>query len=123
MNKKSLIIAIIMSLSFGVIGYVLGINHENIFTNQYREHEEAYKKGWSHWFSGYGMTNEGMAYIQYYEFGRKYGSDFDNTYEAFKAGYMDGFYYVNHKELNEKDYIIRINNGYLQYYSDEYLPQ
>lgn len=105
------LLVVLVALVFGIGGYLLGTSH-NSTSNDYIE---AYKKGWSHWFSGYGMNGEGMKYIEYYEYGVNYKNKFEDTYDAFSAGYKDGFYYVYHNEPDDK-YDSKILKAYIQYY-------
>ena len=123
-RKFVIVLVIVVALVFGTGGYLLGINQNSSFTvgnigeqESVEDYKDAYKKGWSHWFSGYGMSGEGMQYMDYYEYGRKYNAEFTSTLDAFASGYKDGFYYVNHSEPNE-DYNTRIEEAYKEYYSN-----
>ena len=90
MKRKSVIVLVVaVALIFGIGGYLIGNIDKQEATEEYKD---AYKKGWSHWFSGYGMNGEGMQYIDYYENGRSYDAVFTNTKDAFFAGYKDGFF-------------------------------
>lgn len=119
-----IVLVIVVALVFGTGGYLLGINQNSkdivgdIDTQEsIEEYKNAYKKGWSHWFSGYGMSGEGMQYMDYYEYGRKYNSEFTSTLDAFSSGYKDGFYYVNHSEPNDF-FTTRIEEAYKEYYTN-----
>lgn len=73
----------------------------------------AYIQGWAYWFSGYGLNHQGTDYFDCYEYGRFYHSTYDNTYDAFLAGYKEGFYFVNREEPTSLD---GANKGYSAYY-------
>ena len=116
MKKKSVILLIIVvAVLFGYGGFIIG-------TNNIKENKTAYQKGWTHWFSGYGLKGEGVQYIEHYEYGRHYDSKFENTYEAFVAGYKDGFYFVNHSEPDSY-YDSKIIVAYKQYYAGNDAPK
>ena len=115
MKKKTAVLLIIYTaILFGICGFGLGrkisidsnakdeaiIETENSIDHEKEALHMAYRRGWSHWFSGYGMKGEGIKYIDYYEYGRSYDADFKDEKEAFGAGYCDGFYYVNHSETS-----------------------
>ena len=117
--KKNLIILIIAIIISICIGYFIGYkvcehkyNSPKTIVNETKEYKDAYAKGWSYWFSGYGMHGEGTQYTNLYTYGRKYNDTFENEHDAFVAGYQDGFYYVNHKETNASG----AEKGYNQYY-------
>lgn len=123
-RKFVIVLVIVVAIAFGTGGYLLGINRNNNFTDRniveqesIEVYKDAYKKGWSHWLSNYGMNGEGMQYIDYYQYGRKYNTEFTSTLEAFTAGYKDGFYFVNHSEPSE-DYNTGIDKAYKEYYPD-----
>lgn len=112
--KSVIMLVVVVALVFGIGGYAIGSNTGNQKSSE--EYKEAYIKGWSHWFSGYGMNGEGMAYIDYYENGRNYNGVFSNVKDAFYAGYKDGFYFVNHSEPDEL-YNEGIEKAYTEYFS------
>ena len=113
--KKSFIIGIIVGIT---IGFFIGLyinksskekSNIKVLNDSYNE---AYKKGWVYWFSGYGSHGEGTQYVNLYTYGRKYNTTFENEHDAFVSGYKDGFYYVNRKETTGD----KAEEGYNQYY-------
>lgn len=113
---KYIILILILICTF-VIGYNIGLskNNKKINTNKFEiiNTKDAYVKGWSYWFSRYGMHGEGTQYINLYNLGRNYNNEFSNNYDAFVTGYKDGHYYVNHTESSNSN-IAEI--GYNEYY-------
>lgn len=116
MKAKIAIIIVAVAVVFGVAVFFVGKSVESggILGNDSAENNAAYQKGWEYWFSGYGYDGAGMKYIDYYTEGRNYNAPFENTREAFYAGYRDGFYFVNHKEDTRSEELIE--KGYLAYY-------
>jgi hypothetical protein len=121
-RKFVIVLVILVALVFGTGGYILGITQNSNFMvgdigeqESIEDYKDAYKKGWSFWFSDYGMNGEGMQYIIYYQYGRKYNTEFTSTLDAFTSGYKDGFYYVNQNEPSEL-FIKKMEKGYKEYY-------
>ena len=84
------------------------------------ENKRAYQLGWAYWFGAYGYYKNhtaGARYLDLYAQGRNYYSYFENTREAFYAGYRDGYYHVNHSEQRGNSCFIE--EGYLAYYPEE----
>ncbi len=117
MKKRNVILLLILvALIFGSGGYLIGTVHHNLDSLE-QEMDMAYQRGWSYWFSSYGMDGEGALYIDYYVYGRHYEDEFEDTYTAFSAGYSDAFYYINNEEVEEYDYFVEeMNEGYREYY-------
>ena len=78
----------------------------------------AYSKGWTYWFSGWGSHHEGLQYTNQYYLGRKYGNSFESTFDAFKAGYNDAFFYCNNHDPGDS-HELEIEQGYEDYFGDE----
>ena len=116
--KNVIILVICVAVVFGAGGYIVGKNSQSIVSSSKisEENKVAYQKGWSYWFTGYGMNGEGMAYINYYKDGRNYNNTFADTREAFYTGYQDGFYYVNHEDMKSDHYSKEMEKGYIEYY-------
>lgn len=112
-KKKVIVLLVVVAIIFGIGEYFLG--SAGIVNKNY---DEAYQQGWSYWFSTYGSHHEGMDYIDYYDMGRNYDSDFDDNFDAFETGFKDAFYFVNHSEPDES-YNDRIQKGYTLYYGDK----
>ncbi|MBR3839649.1 MAG: hypothetical protein IKM20_00750 [Erysipelotrichales bacterium] len=130
-NRTSVVtLLIVITLMFvsAFTGYLLGKRQEcvaisnqiGIFSSQQEEYNLAYKKGWVYWFSGYGSENN-TEYMEYYDMGRKYNTEFESTKDAFTKGYIDGFYFVNKhepKSNNIVNYEEKIEKAYYQYYAE-----
>ena len=113
-RKTVVVLLVIVAVIFGAGGYLVGASFGDISIGNSAENSKAYQQGWNYWFSGYGTHGEGMEYVEYYEMGRHYDSKFEDTRDAFFAGYKDGFYYVNHHE--PENYDEAIQRGYEEYY-------
>ena len=110
-----LIVIIVVAIICGSAGYLFGMfqsRNENVNSQvQINEFNTAYEKGWSYWFSSYGMNGEGVKYINYYNYGRNYNTEFKDTHDAFIKGYIGGFFYVNKAEPSET-VLKRAEKGY-----------
>ena len=104
-----------------LIGYEKGYDECNKkyseMLNKRYTNEEAYRLGWSYWFSNYGTRGSGLGvkYLPYYIYGRDYKKNFYTVKDAFIAGFNDGFYYVNHKNPGV-EYDERIVKGLNEYF-------
>lgn len=130
MKKNTYLISlIVVAIIFCIIGFLIGkgtnLGSDNNSSNnneakqnvEKKEQIEAYKQGWSYWFSGYGMHGEGAQYVNLYTYGRRYNDKYYQEHDAFIAGYNDGFCYVNRCNT----FVVGYGNGeaekgYEQYY-------
>lgn len=121
-NKRYILSLIIVAIIFFLIGFCVGKdNNSNLKSKQKivekKEYIEAYRQGWSYWFSGYGMHGEGAQYVNLYTYGRRYNDKYYQEHDAFIAGYNDGSCYVNRcdaKPIGQGNGIAE--KGYEQYY-------
>ena len=109
-----------IALICGSIGFYMGLHYNSAVTNNVvfnyeQDYHDAYERGWTAWFSGYGLSGEGLQYIEYFKYGRRYESTFLSVKDAFFAGYKDGFFFVNNKEYSLPEE--RVETAYQQYYS------
>ena len=121
--RSTIIVVFMIALLSGIGGFALGrataksqLQNTNLSTSISQEKiDNAYSKGWICWFTGYGMHGESAQYMGQYVYGRKYGASFDSEFDAFTAGYKDGFYHVNHHDPDE-GYNDRIEEGFADYF-------
>jgi len=101
-----------------IVGYEKGYEEANKkvveIQNKNYTNQEAYRLGWSFWFSDYGTRGEGISYMPYYIYGRDYKQTFETKEEAFEAGFKDAFYYVNNEDPDDF-YNARIARGLSDY--------
>ena len=81
--------------------------------------DEAYANGWQFWFAGYGAGETKSIAAQYmgkHIYGKQYGKEFASEYDAFIAGFCDGYFQVNGSSPDVSLYQDRIVKGYKEYY-------
>ena len=131
MKKNTYLISlIVVAIIFCIIGFLIGkgtnLGSDNNSSNnneakqnvEKKEQIEAYKQGWSYWFSGYGMHGEGAQYVNLYTYGRRYNDKYYQEHDAFIAGYNDGFCYVNRCNT----FVIGYGNGDAEKGYEQYYP-